>query len=166
MAIIALLLCFNFRVAYRDTIQSVKDVAVPLMFSLLTASFKVGEEGNLTKYLTGAIRPWLGPIDSLLDGKIRFTGSGAGYVSRDAIPTGATGFWIPNFPLKLDVDNRDKPGYYADYSRQLSYVGLQEEVDVIQPGQLVRVSLARWWKPRDADPSFEERCYAQISGWY
>lgn len=137
----------------------VEDVAV-------SASSRVGEEANLTRYLIGATKPWRGPIDSLFDGKIRFTGSGAGYISRDAIPTGATGFWIPNSPLRLEVDSRDKHGYFTDYSRHLSYVGLQEEVDVIQPGQLVRVSLARWWKPRDADSSFEERCYAQLSGWY
>lgn len=137
----------------------IEDVAV-------SEASKVGEQADLGKYLIQATKPWKGSMEVLFDGKIRFTGSGAGYISRDAIPASATGFWIPNSPLKLDVDNRDKPGYYADYSQHLSYVGLQEEVDVIQAGQLVRVSLARWWKPRDADPSFEERCYAQLSGWY
>jgi hypothetical protein len=132
----------------------------------VTASTKIGEQRDLNKYLVAATKPWRGPIDALFDGKIRFTGSGAGYISRDDIPAGATGFWIPDSPLKLDVDSRDKAGYYADYGRHLSYVGLQEEVDAIQAGQLVRVSLARWWRPRDADPSFEERCYAQLSGWY
>jgi len=104
-------------------------------------------------------------VDHLgLEGE-RITGNGVGYISPADVPAGATGFWIPDSPLKLDVDDRDKRGYYTNH-RHLSYVGTEEEVDVIQAGQLVRVSLARWWKPRDADPSFEERCYAQISGWY
>lgn len=137
----------------------IEDVAV-------SASSKVGEQPELARYLIGATNPWRGPIEALFDGKIRFTGSGAGYISRDAISAGATGFWIPSLSLRLDVDSRDNTGYFSDYARHLSYVGLQEEVDVIHAGQLVRVSLARWWRPRDADPSFEDRCYAQVSGWY
>lgn len=137
----------------------IEDVAV-------SASSKVRDQEDLTEYLIGATKPWRGPINSLFDGKIRFTAAGAGYISGDAVPAASTGFWLPNAPLKLEVDSRDKPGYFDDYARHLSYVGVQEEINVIQPGQLVRVSLARWWKPRDSDPSFEDRCYAQLSGWY
>jgi hypothetical protein len=136
-----------------------EDVAV-------TEASRIGEQTDLASYLMSTTKPWRGPIEVLFDGNIRFTGSGAGYISRDAMPPGATGFWIPDSPLKLDVDSREKPGYYTGQLRHLSYVGLQEEVGVIQVGQLVRISLARWWKPRDADPSFEDRCYAQLSGWY
>ena len=82
----------------------VEDVAV-------TESSKVGEQADLAKYLIRATKPWRGPVDALFDGKIRFTGSGAGYISRDDIPTGATGFWIPDSALKLEVDSRDKAGY-------------------------------------------------------
>ncbi|MFN0172288.1 MAG: dual OB domain-containing protein [Bryobacteraceae bacterium] len=126
---------------------------------------KLGLQDNLAQYLNKATKPWKGPIDVLFDGKIRFTGNGGGYISPADVPAGATGFWIPDSPLTLDVDERDKRGYYNNH-RHLSYVGTEEEVDVIPAGTLVRVSLARWWKPRDADPSFEERCYAQLSGWY
>jgi hypothetical protein len=137
----------------------VEDVAV-------SEASKMGEQEALNEYLVSVTKPWRGPIDVLFDGRICFTRNGGGYVSRADVPAGATGFWIPDSRLHLHVDDRDKPGYYADGSRHLSYVGTQEEVDVIEAGQLVRVSLARWWKPRDADPSFEERCYAQLSGWY
>ena len=39
-------------------------------------------------------------------------------------------------------------------------------IKVIPAGTLVRVSLARWWRPEDSEPNFEERCYLQLSGWY
>jgi hypothetical protein len=127
---------------------------------------KIREQENLGKYLLGAINPWRGPIEALFDGMISFTGSGGGYISSDDVPSAATGFWIPDSPLTLEVDSRDKRGYYSHHFKHLSYVGTQEEVDVVEAGQLVRVSLARWWKPPDADASFELRCYAQLSGWY
>jgi hypothetical protein len=44
--------------------------------------------------------------------------------------------------------------------------GMEAPVARIEAGQLVRVSLAGWWRPREADPGFEERCYAQLSGWF
>jgi len=132
----------------------------------VSKAVKLDNEDHLRDYLLKATKPWKGPIECLFDGKIRFTGNGGGYISPTDIPSGATGFWIPDSPLNLDTDNRDKPGYYTGGHRHLSYVGTEEPTDVIEAGRLVRVSLARWWKPRDADPSFEERCYAQLSGWY
>ena len=106
-------------------------------------------------------------IGALFEGKIQFTQNGAGYISESAIPGGATGFWIPSSDLVLKNDDRGKTGYYpaGDY-RHLSYVGVQDPAERIKADRLVRVSLARWWKPRDADADFEERCYAQLSGWY
>ena len=69
--------------------------------------------------------------------------------------------------MTLGTDDRGHTGYYpkSDY-RHMSYVGTQAPIEVIEKGRLVRVSLACWWKPQDADPDFEERCYAQLSGWY
>jgi hypothetical protein len=133
----------------------------------VTNAAKVGEQANLSDYLLTVTNPWRGPIQMLFDGKIQFTRNGGGYISSANVPAGATGFWIPSGPLHLDTDERDKRGYFDGMNHHhLSYVGTDEEVEVIQAGRLVRVSLARWWKPRDADPGFEERCYAQLSGWY
>jgi hypothetical protein len=110
---------------------------------------------------------WEGPIHFLFDGKIRFTRSGAGYISPDDVPVGATGFWIADSKLTLAEDGQGNSAYYSNSGvRHLSYVGTQEAIEEIGAGQLVRVSLARWWRPRDADPSFEFRCYAQLSGWF
>ena len=47
----------------------------------------------------------------------------------------------------------------------LTFVGFQEPLEIIPAGTLVRVSLAHWWQPEDT-PDVEERCYAQLSGWF
>lgn len=142
-----------------QTPPHVEDISV-------SATIKVGNQPDLAKYLLQKTKPWKGAIDVLFDGKIQFTQNGSGYISAASVPTGATGFWIPNSPLKLDASDSDKLRYRFKHGR-LSYVGVDENVvEVIPPGQLVRVSLARWWKPNDAEPTFEERCYAQLSGWY
>jgi hypothetical protein len=127
---------------------------------------RLGKQTGLLKYLLSAIDPLRGPIDVLFDGRIRFTRSGGGYISPADVPAGATGFWIPTSKLTLGEDDLGNTGYYSDGFKHLSYVGTQEAVEEIEAGRLVRVSLARWWKPREADPSFELRCYAQLSGWY
>jgi len=45
--------------------------------------------------------------------------------------------------------------------RSISYVGLDPGVPRIEPGGLVRLSLARWFQG-DLLPG--ERCYLQVSG--
>lgn len=45
----------------------------------------------------------------------------------------------------------------------IKYVGFAEPINKIPAGTLVRVSLARWWRPTETS---EERCYLQLSGWY
>ena len=44
----------------------------------------------------------------------------------------------------------------ADGGRTLTYVGFQEPLEVIPAASLLRVSLAHWWKPREAPPEEEE----------
>ena len=122
---------------------------------------------DLVNFISTRTKPWTGGISSLFDGKIQFTQNGAGYISALAIPGGATGFWLPSSNLILTNNDRGKAGYsHPNDYRHLSYVGMEDPVQTINAGQLVRVSLARWWKPRDADANLEERCYAQLSGWY
>ena len=133
----------------------------------VTEAKRVGTQKDLVGYILERAKPWKGPIDILFEGKIQFTQNGAGYISESAVPPAATGFWIPSSDLSLQKDDRGKIGYYTQNGyRHLSYVGVQNPVERIKAGQLVRVSLAGWWKPRDVAPDFEERCYAQLSGWY
>jgi hypothetical protein len=138
----------------------VEDVAV-------TAAKRIEKISDVAACLLSIIKPWTGEIDCLFEGMIQFTRSGAGYISEAHIPSNAIGFWMPSRALSLEQDYRDRTGYYPEGDiRHLNYVGLEPPIRCIDPDRLVRVSLARWWKPENADPDFELRCYAQISGWY
>jgi hypothetical protein len=64
--------------------------------------------------------------------------SSGGYISAADIPSRATGFWNPSEPLHLDTDDRDRSGYYDRVNRHLSYVGTDEEIEVIEAGRLAR----------------------------
>lgn len=134
---------------------------------IVSKATKRGDVDGLAAYILKRTAPSEGTIDKLFEGKIQFTRNGAGFISGARVPAGATGFWIPSYDLHLDHDDRNKAGYYPEQDhRHLSYVGVQNTTEILKKGQLLRVSLARWWRPENADPGFEERCYAQLSGWY
>ena len=108
---------------------------------------------------------WEGSPNNLFDGKIKWTDSGSGYISKSDIPSHSVGFWIPDADLTKD-EYGGKIRYRHHYEegwRSLPFVGYEEPTDRIPAGTLLRVSLARWWKPDGID---EERCYLQLSGWY
>lgn len=126
----------------------------------------VGAAPNLRGFILERTEPWTGGIDRIFDGKIRFTVSGSGYIAQPSgLPSISTGFWIPDRDLLFSQVPRPAYTPHGD-RRYLSYVGTGNPQPVIQSGTLVRVSLAKWWRPHDADPSFELRCYAQLSGWF
>lgn len=85
---------------------------------------------------------------------------------RTGVPDRSTGFWIPDRELRLRGGGKHYNYVKGALQRGLSHVGEAAATRRIPAGTLVRVSLARWWKPEDADPDFEERCYQQLSGWY
>ena len=113
---------------------------------------------------------WKGSIRVMFGGLCRFTRHHNAYIcDAGGVPKNSTGFWIPDGELRLRED-RKHYDYFAPESRDatsdrlgLSYVGEREPLRVLPEGTLIRVSLARWWKPPDFD---ELRCYAQLSGWY
>ena len=95
-----------------------------------------------------------------------FTANGNGYISRAmGVPKYSTWFWIPDKDLTLRDDGKhyDYPAPY--FQKGMSYVGEPVAIPVIPAGTLVRLSLARWWRPPDVD-DLEERCYLQLSGWF
>lgn len=111
---------------------------------------------------------WEGGISEVFGGVLGFTGNKNGYVSHArGVPDQSTGFWIPDKELKLRNDGKhyDYPQGLFGLTKGMSYVGEPAAIATIPSGTLVRVSLARWWKPDDVD-DLEERCYAQLSGWY
>ena len=120
---------------------------------------------DLRALLLKRIEPWEGSIYQLFDKLVRFTGNNNGYVSKECgVPDYSTGFWIPDCDLNLRNDRKHYDYSHGLYSGGLSYVGEPKPEKVLAAGTLIRVSLARWWKPSDSD--IEERCYLQLSGWY
>jgi len=80
---------------------------------------------------------------------------------RRPFPTCSTGYWLPDQPLKFDGDGRYV--FRAENGRRrIRYVGVADPATRIEPGTLVRVSLARPWSPSNAPAGL---CL-QISGWY
>jgi len=108
---------------------------------------------------------WRGHPDELFDKLIRWTPSGSGYIDREGgIPPHSVGFWISDRDLK----RKDFKGIRYQYPtnvgwRSLKFKGLDNPVDTIPAGTLIRVSLARW-KAFDADE--QPKCWLQLSGWY
>ena len=108
-----------------------------------------------------------GSLFSVFNGKLRRTDNDKLYISKDDVPTYSTCFWINDKRLLGYKNDRGRWQYrYTDMSNQygytISYVGSAEPIDTIEPGSLVRLSLAHWWKPENSDD--EERCYLQLSG--
>lgn len=108
-----------------------------------------------------------GSLFSVFDGKLKLTDMDKMYISKDDVPTYSTCFWINDKRLLGYNNDRGRWQYrYTDMSNRygytISYVGSAEPLDTIEPGSLIRLSLAHWWKPNDSDD--EERCFLQLSG--
>jgi hypothetical protein len=118
------------------------------------------------------VTPWRGNPSALFNGLLRCTNNGRGFISeRTGVPDCSTGFWLPDRSLRLLNDNGKRVYGYAEPNREfgirtLTYVGAGDPDADIPAGGLVRVSLASWWKPDEAAPDFERRCYLQLSGWF
>ncbi|MBI4759759.1 MAG: dual OB domain-containing protein [Chloroflexota bacterium] len=152
--------------------QERQDIIPPHVEDILVQRRRLlGTYEHLGKYLRARVKIWKGGIENLYDGFIRFTQNGSGYICHKiGLPSVSTGYWLPDKPLALVYDSNqpNKVRYkYAvtGYDKYVSYVGYEEPLPTIPANTLIRVSLARWWKPDDA-PEMEERCYLQLSGWY
>jgi len=114
---------------------------------------------SLGAFLRPRIAVWTG---TMFDGTLLRTNSGTGYVPiDDPFPSCSTGYWLSEQPLDFDGDSRYV--FRVDGGRRrIRYVGVAEATVRIEPGTLVRVSLARAWAPSNAPAGL----YLQISGWY
>ena len=125
-----------------------------------------------TRELIGAIEllmpPKIGHPRMLYEGRLQNTESGRLHIAEQSgIPPYSTTFWRTDQPLILDIE-KQKPRYRYPTEKggcTFTFGGLQEPLETIRTGTLLRVSLAHWWRPDD-EPVEEERCYAQISGWF
>ncbi len=125
-----------------------------------------------TGQLVGAIEllmpPKIGDPRVLYEGLLQTTRSGSLYVAaQDDIPSYSTAFWRPDRQLIRDTeDKRIRYRYPTENGGcSLTFVGFDEPLEIIPAGMLIRVSLAHRWRPED-NSEIEERCYAQISGWF
>lgn len=116
--------------------------------------------------LNSGVTIFRGSPEHIFNGKLGWTGSGVGYIeNKENLPDNSVGFWISDIDLKFDGTHYlyDSDNFF-DPTKKIKFVGFQSIIDVIPAGTLIRISLARWWKPEDSEMS--ERCYLQLSGWY
>jgi len=122
---------------------------------------------DITTFLTERnLIDWNGDINNLFEGKIKWTEKGSGYINDENLPKQSVGFWIADKNLTKREDSYNNIRYdypSSEGRRSLKFIGFDIPIDVIPAGTILRVSLARWWKP---DENTEERCYLQLSGWY
>ena len=124
---------------------------------------------DVTAFAEKQMPPQEGGIDVLYEGLTRATRTGALYIAEGSgIPSFSTMFWKPNRHLQRETSAKRIRYRYptADGGRTLTFVGFQEPLDEIPAGTLLRVSLAHWWRPEEARPDDEFRCYVQLSGWF
>lgn len=111
---------------------------------------------------------WRDNIANIFEGKIKWTANGKGYFSENInnYPSHSVGFWISDIDLRHQrIGNQDLYVYQNNgITRQIVYKGNQAILQVIPKGRLIRLSLAKWWKPENSD--IEPRCWLQLSGWY
>ena len=110
-----------------------------------------------------------GNISLTFDGRLQYTNNGSAYIAHGTgIPHDSVCFWSTDTPLFRN-DYGDKVRYqYKEGSavRRITYVGFQNSPNQIRSGTLLRLSLARWWKPDDASDAEPKKCFLQLSGYY
>lgn len=108
---------------------------------------------------------WRGSPDLLFDQLIQWTQNGSGYIDKNGgVPQHSVGFWLSDKDLKRSDYNGVRYQYpSANGWRSIKYKGLDNPVNTIPSGTLIRVSLARWFS---RDENEEPKCWLQLSGWY
>lgn len=109
---------------------------------------------------------WVGSPDNLFDNLVQWTNSGSGFIDKNGgIPNHSVGFWISDKDLsKHEFQGSIRYNYPSRNNwRSVKYKGLEDPVDTIPAGTLIRVSLARW---HSFEANEEPKCWLQLSGWY
>lgn len=136
---------------------------------LVTSASRISVQPDLDAFIRENCPVIEGPLNNAFGGHLQYTGAGSAFISRGAgIPGESVCFWETNEPLRRDdFNSKVRYSFRQDFSiRHIPYVGFREPVDVIARGSLVRLSLARWWKPKDAPAEEPEKCFLQLSGYY
>ena len=122
---------------------------------------------DIRSFLLKQITPWRGSPGNIFEGKLNYIDTDSAYINaKTGLPSGSVGFWITSIQLtRDDFDTKVKFRIrkIPEFNFRIKYVGLEEPLSQIEPGTLLRLSLARWF---DQNGKTEDRCYLQISGWY
>jgi hypothetical protein len=114
------------------------------------------------------IEPWTGPVESTFEGCLITTDSGGAYLPPTGrMPSCSTGFWLCDQEVRVSQYEDHGIRYWIPDAREIrgfKYVGMDDPIDIIPSGSLIRLSLSRWG---EFPPGVgERRCYLQLSGWY
>jgi hypothetical protein len=136
---------------------------------IVKSQFYLRSIDNLSKFIQQpGMRIWRGSIDHLFDSRLLWAEAGAGYITelQRNIPTSSEGFWINDRQINYEKDGHYLylPGTRYGTNRKMKYRGVAAPLPSIPANTLLRVSLARWWKPEGSVD--EKRCYLLLSGWY
>ncbi|MGD9752145.1 MAG: hypothetical protein AB7W59_14230 [Acidimicrobiia bacterium] len=107
--------------------------------------------------------PWVCPLPDVFDGCVE-SANNKPFVGNGRVPSCSTGFWLADRPLELLTNEHSSHRYFTRQPPfwSMPYVGLDATPFLIEPGELVRLSLAGWWQGSWTPPG--ERCYVQVSG--
>lgn len=124
-----------------------------------------------TKYLVGAIEllmpPKIGDPRALYEGLLQTTRSGSLYIAAQGeIPPYSTTFWRPDQPLTRYNKGEQIRYRYPTENGDVTFPfkGFEKPLETIPAGMLLRVSLARRFRPDN--PAGKEGYYVQLSGWF
>ena len=106
-----------------------------------------------------------GPLSNLFGGAVHSPLRAASYIDATSVPDHSVCFWVPNSNLTYENSfNKDKYHYKdLNHDTYFAYVGVDSAEKTIPQGSIVRMSLPRWWAPRNSEA---KACYLQISGWF
>lgn len=115
------------------------------------------------EYILNNCNIWKGDLSNIYSSKLKWE-NGSGFLNNpNNIPPNSVGFWQNDKDLILKFNYYHYNKIFT--SKKIPYKGELQPLDIIPAGTLIRVSLAKWWRPKDR-PHIEERCYLQLSGWY
>lgn len=136
---------------------------------------KISEVDNIADFIkeTG-VDIVEGNISNLFQGMLSWFGkkqSGFLPENNKELLNYSVGFWISDQDLILDGNRyfyNHKVVGIIPFKKSLKWVGTVEPLSTIPKGCLIRVSLAKWWPPKDELKNYEvpHGCYLQLSGWY
>lgn len=108
-----------------------------------------------------------GSLSRTFDKNLHRSNNGAIYIGKEAISSCSVCIWECDHDLKLVEKESQRARYFYPQSKDgcfIPYVGWERPDSFVPKGTLVRLSLARWWKP--CGTFGEARCYLQISGFF